>query len=384
MSFWRGVPRGFEGGGTGNPATGFGKLSSVLRLTVAPLSELRFGSPGLPVGKYGNISPGPEEFFVRVLGAIVVGVLLITLALYFAHFQNTDAVDVIVVHYAGHGSQMSDGANLPSHTPLLVARAGDSRALADAMTGGGAWVLVASDMASPSGLMVTEKALTDRLIETDDSAERAQLITTIRELRRYREFATEKQGDGMSSKATGAADSAPKVPTTTAPSRAAPLTDVDVYAPVELKSSRQEILDSLNKLPRESRKLTAMERIERLGDDAVHGRRPVLMSLLFGCIYILCIFVGIFSGSVYEALGKLDGAKPVKFAQILRYARTAGTWQGIFAGPVVFTALVVALPTEAKFSLPVAILAYQNGFFWRATLKRLSEAKAASNPSATA
>jgi len=351
-------------------------------LAIALLSVLRSGSRETYVGIWHHIRRS-GGVLVRVIGAIVLGVLLVTLALYFAHFQNTDALEVVIFHYAGHGSLMSDGTILPRHAPILLARPGDDvKALAEALEGGSVWVLAAAETASPSGLMVTEKALTDRLIETDDNAERSQLIATIREIRRYREFASRKQDGSRASEAAASADTGAKKPATTTARRAVLSTDEDLSAPAELKSSSEEILDGLERLPRVSRKLTAMERIERLGDDAAHGRRPILMSLLFSCIYILCILVGIFSGSVYEALGKLDSAKPVKFGQLLHYARTAGTWQGVFAGPVVFTALVAALPLEARFSLPVAILAYQNGFFWRATLKRLSEAKAAPNAQA--
>lgn len=315
---------------------------------------------------------------MRTLGAIILGVLIVTLGLYFAHFQDTDVLDILLIYYAGHGSQVTNGS-LPRHTPLMIARAGDTQALEEALKGGGAWTIVASELALPPGLMVAEKALTDRLIETDDNAERSQLIATIREIRRYREFASRKQHVKGTSGAAASADTRAKEPATTTAPRTAPLIGVDLSAPVELKSTREEILESLDRLPRESRRLTTKERLERLGDDAVHGRESILISLLFGFLYVLCILAGIFSGSVYEALGKLDSTKPVKLRQVLRYARTAGTWQGIFAAPIVFTALVVVIPIEGRFSFAVAILAYQNGFFWRATLKRLSEAKAASN-----
>lgn len=108
---------------------------------------------------------------------------------------------------------------------------------------------------------------------------------------------------------------------------------------------------------------------------------PQLRSLLFvGTVYYILMLLGTVSGSVFEALENANKSKAIGFRRVLRHAFTPATWQGIIVSPMIFGIIIVA-GVSSSISFSTALLAYQNGFFWRATMAALrSRAAAADKP----
>src|SRR5947209_8268619 len=97
-----------------------------------------------------------------------------------------------------------------------------------------------------------------------------------------------------------------------------------------------------------------------------------LFPLLIGIAYYLITVGGILLGSVYEALDKTDRTKILRPREVLSYAFTSGSWQGIIASPLVFAIIKGAIPSEGV-TFSMSILAFENGFFWRSTLKKFTQ-----------
>jgi type II secretory pathway pseudopilin PulG len=96
---------------------------------------------------------------------------------------------------------------------------------------------------------------------------------------------------------------------------------------------------------------------------------------LVGLAYYLITLLGIVTGSIYEALEKIEGAKKIRVRVLLKHAVSAGSWRGLLASPIIFAVIKAAIP-EGGLTFSMFLLSYQNGFFWRSTLKKLSDAQA--------
>jgi hypothetical protein len=97
--------------------------------------------------------------------------------------------------------------------------------------------------------------------------------------------------------------------------------------------------------------------------------------LLLGAGYYAIMLLGIVMGSVYTALDKADEGAQMSFRAILRYGFTPSTWQGMLISPIIFSILVSAGITSSV-RWATVLFAFQNGFFWRATMQRVTAARA--------
>jgi len=103
-------------------------------------------------------------------------------------------------------------------------------------------------------------------------------------------------------------------------------------------------------------------------------RREATEPLLLGAGYYAITLLGIVTGSVYTALDKADQDAVTSVRAILRYGFTPSTWQGILISPIIFSILVSAGITGSV-RWATMLLAFQNGFFWRSTMQRVTAAR---------
>lgn len=102
---------------------------------------------------------------------------------------------------------------------------------------------------------------------------------------------------------------------------------------------------------------------------AINGR-----ALLAGALYYLLTLAGIILGVVFDALGVAEDKAPVGWADIQKSLRTATSWRGIVASPLVFLTVYVGV-RSSPISTPFILLAFQNGFFWKMAMSRIANAQ---------
>lgn len=298
---------------------------------------------------------------------VAAGVTVLTLAIY-ARLVTPEPV--LIVHMAAHGV-----ANTSTHLPLLIARATDS---------GAAWTLSSSDLTLGQGgdkpiseayLTTLEILLTERLIATDDLAERTRLVDLIRASRAYRaKMVPEKVSHSASglSTSTSSDSSASHAQRIVGPnSTGSGQGSSDNHVPLA-RDEAAALASTLDAMP--TRSVSTDDLLNRARADLSSDNSKIFEALLWGVGYLLIIICGIYTGAVYEAIGSLDPQKPLKLRQVLRKAATAGAWQGLLASPIVFAVVMFVVP-RGHFSFAMAFFAYQNGFFWRATLQKYAETR---------
>lgn len=319
-----------------------------------------------------------QEVNLRTFLMATVAVLLLAVAIYFVALPPEPALSII--HIAAHGQ-------VQHHSPLLIARdSGDHTTpltadeLLQTLRLGDTQLAVLAACSSAESMSrsdfiaaveLSERFYVDELIRTDDENEREHLVNLIRATRSYR-LGLDPIVRPLSSTVVQAAGAS----STASPKRDVLRSDEQWLRDAPLLDSKKEAA-ALAALLR-SQQLTVRERLERarehLYHDLVEQPDKLLFPLLYGLLYFLVIVAGIYTGSIYEALGKMDGTKKIRFRQVIRKAGTPSTWQGILASPIVFAVVIVLVPKDG-FSFPMAFLAYQNGFFWRATLQKFAEAR---------
>lgn len=198
-----------------------------------------------------------------------------------------------------------------------------------------------------------EHQLTEQVIVTDDLQKRAHLISLVRDMRRLRALY------------------AP-----TAPSRQEMPTEASAVNPQSLaRAGFPAVTTSLPATPSDQTlKHRYVETRNRFYDDLFSNPDKLLLPLILGMLYFSIIVAGILTGSLYEALGKMEANRKITFRHVFRKVGTPTTWQGILASPIVFAVIIVLVPKD-NFSFPMAFLAYQNGFFWRATLQKVADVR---------
>ncbi|HWW62181.1 MAG TPA: hypothetical protein VN181_12495 [Thermoanaerobaculia bacterium] len=308
-----------------------------------------------------------REVLLASLLNVIFGVLFITLVIYFANFQD----QLVLFYYAGHGSQQ-----VRYHDPEPLTRSvGRSAERLDF-----SWVTDLSD----AGLAFTKRELTNRLIESEEGPERAQLVITIRELRRYRQLAS-NTSPPRSDKNTIEKHTKDAAPSSGAINVSLGTDANDDQRQVSNGSRHRAAITSANDYQGRRAFQVFMEPVEKQtqGDedafdtfwsDLVERPRIFIKPIALGTAYFLIIAFGIYTGSIYEVLGSMKSDRRMKLRQVVRQAGTVGMWQGIIASPIIF-GVVLLLVTTYAFSFPMAFLAYQNGFFWRATLKKFAEVR---------
>jgi hypothetical protein len=227
-------------------------------------------------------------------------------------------------------------------------------------------------------ITLAEHSYVEELIATNDAKRRQELVILIRQTRSYRKTLLSEDADNPPNKEDRL--SAESSLAATARQRARDpsllLSDDSAENSLPLVKTEAEAIARSTSSPKPVLKERYQRARNRFYDDLFDNPQKVLFPLLFSVLYFLVIVAGILTGSIYEALGKMDGTRKISFRQVLRKAGTPGTWQGILASPIVFAVVIMLVPKDA-FSLPMAFLAYQNGFFWRATLQKFAEVKEA-------
>jgi hypothetical protein len=104
-------------------------------------------------------------------------------------------------------------------------------------------------------------------------------------------------------------------------------------------------------------------------DAALDDPEKLIYPAIWGLICYFVMLAGILTGSLFEYLDQIDGKKRITLRMLFSYMRTARSWQGVLASPIVFILVAAVIPKFAP-QLSIFILCYQNGFFWRTTLKK--------------
>jgi hypothetical protein len=105
----------------------------------------------------------------------------------------------------------------------------------------------------------------------------------------------------------------------------------------------------------------------------IDSPKQTLVNFLLACFYFLLVLLGIMAGSVFDVLGtQYTSTNRLSAREVAALAFSRTGWQGLLASPIVFALVKVSLPAT-DFNFGLLLFAFQNGFFWRITLKRLSE-----------
>jgi len=97
-------------------------------------------------------------------------------------------------------------------------------------------------------------------------------------------------------------------------------------------------------------------------------------ALLVGLLYYALTLAGIAAGVVYDALGAVDDGTPITFKYIRQALLSARSWRGLVASPLVFLTVYVGV-RSSPITTPFVLLAFQNGFFWKAAMSRIMNPK---------
>lgn len=107
-------------------------------------------------------------------------------------------------------------------------------------------------------------------------------------------------------------------------------------------------------------------------EDLERNPKGVLLPFIIGSIYFIVTCLGIFAGSIYETLDASKSIRTLTARQVFRYAFRSSGWQGIIASPFIFFIVPASVPTNTL-TAGMSLFAFQNGFFWRGTMKRISD-----------
>jgi len=93
-----------------------------------------------------------------------------------------------------------------------------------------------------------------------------------------------------------------------------------------------------------------------------------------GILYYVLTLAGIVLGVVFDSLAAVPDNAAVTFADIKQSLRTARSWRGLVASPLVFLTVYVGV-RSAPITTPFVLLAFQNGFFWKMAMSRIANAQ---------
>ena len=89
-----------------------------------------------------------------------------------------------------------------------------------------------------------------------------------------------------------------------------------------------------------------------------------------GALYYALTLAGIAAGLMFDALGALPDQTVVTAKFILDSLRSAKSWRGLIASPLVFLTVYVGVKSSPV-TTAFVLLAFQNGFFWKAAMSRI-------------
>jgi hypothetical protein len=89
-----------------------------------------------------------------------------------------------------------------------------------------------------------------------------------------------------------------------------------------------------------------------------------------GALYYALTLAGIAAGLMFDALGALPNQTVVTARFIIDSLRSAKSWRGLIASPLVFLTVYVGVKSSPV-TTAFVLLAFQNGFFWKAAMSRI-------------
>jgi hypothetical protein len=249
-----------------------------------------------------------------------------------------------------------------------------------------------TDSGTPSAQWIAiERSLLEAVLGStsfDEREARADALATVQDLRRRAVRAAFRQTQRRESAAADT-DTKPEALAAEArqqepalPSPAASRSDASTFAaestaaaPQEAATPAEPSTETVAPNPAVPEKASMLARmnaaIAQFFEHIIEAPK-VLLPFLLGTLYYLVMICGIFTGSIYDRLSETDAKKQVRLKQLMRHATTAGTWQGVIVSPFIFALMKGAIPDDG-FNFSMALLAFENGFFWRATMRKIEQ-----------
>jgi len=98
------------------------------------------------------------------------------------------------------------------------------------------------------------------------------------------------------------------------------------------------------------------------------------VAIVLGIVYYITMLFGIIIGTAYDGLSKADPNTKLRPADILEYGFTPEGWPGMLASPLMFS-ILMGTGVTSSLAFATFLLAFQNGFFWRATMAKYNEVR---------
>jgi hypothetical protein len=89
-----------------------------------------------------------------------------------------------------------------------------------------------------------------------------------------------------------------------------------------------------------------------------------------GLLYYALTLAGIASGVVFDALSAVDDSTKITWRYIRDCLASARSWRGLIVSPLIFLTVYVGVKSSPV-TTPFVLLAFQNGFFWKAAMARI-------------
>jgi hypothetical protein len=99
-----------------------------------------------------------------------------------------------------------------------------------------------------------------------------------------------------------------------------------------------------------------------------------VQALMVGLLYYALTLAGIAAGVIFDALSAVDDSTKVTSRYIRDCLTSARSWRGLIVSPLIFLTVYVGVKSS-PITTPFVLLAFQNGFFWKAAMARLMPAK---------
>lgn len=93
-------------------------------------------------------------------------------------------------------------------------------------------------------------------------------------------------------------------------------------------------------------------------------------AVMVGLLYYALTLAGIAAGVIFDALSALDDSTKVTWRYMRDCLTSARSWRGLIVSPLIFLTVYVGVKSSPV-TTPFILLAFQNGFFWKAAMARL-------------
>ena len=93
-------------------------------------------------------------------------------------------------------------------------------------------------------------------------------------------------------------------------------------------------------------------------------------AFMVGLLYYALTLAGIAAGVIFDALSAMDDSTKVSWRYIRDCLSSARSWRGLVVSPLIFLSVYVGVKSSPV-TTAFILLAFQNGFFWKAAMARL-------------